>query len=60
MKMADCFASNDKTIIELRYRKISWFVSVLQINYYDLLTTDKSRYCAQARPVIVNYLLLAL
>ena len=52
--------SNDKTIIELRYRKISWFVSVLQINYYDLLTTDKSRYCAQAHPVIVNYLLLAL
>ena len=26
--------SNDKTIIELGYRKISWFVSVSQINYY--------------------------
>ena len=25
--------SNDKTIIELRYHKISWFVSVSQINY---------------------------
>ena len=25
--------SNDKTIIELGYRKISWFVSVSQINY---------------------------
>ena len=25
--------SNDKTIIELGYHKISWFVSVLQINY---------------------------
>ena len=26
--------SNDKTIIDLGYRKISWFVSVLQINYF--------------------------
>ena len=26
--------SNDKTIIELSYRKISWFVSVSQINYW--------------------------
>ena len=25
--------SYDKTIIELGYRKISWFVSVSQINY---------------------------
>ena len=25
--------SNDKTIIELGYHKISWFVSVSQINY---------------------------
>ena len=44
VKMADCFAfkgyslkrqtrwSNDKTIIELGYRKILWFVSVSQIN----------------------------
>ena len=24
---------NDKTVIELGYRKISWFVSVSQINY---------------------------
>ena len=61
-KMADHFASrryslkkqtlrsNDKTIIELGYCKISWFVSVSQINYLlqpsasanniDLLTTD--------------------
>ena len=42
-------------IIELGYRKISWFVSVAQINYlpqpsalannnFDLLATDKSRY----------------
>ena len=45
VKMADRFASrgyslkkqtrwsNDKTIIELGYRKITWFVSVSQINY---------------------------
>ena len=45
--------SNDKTIIELSYCTISWFVSVSQINYLpqlnnitDLLTTDKSRYFA--------------
>ena len=43
--------SNDKTIIKLGYRKISWFVSVSQINY--LLATDKSRYFAQPRPIIV-------
>ena len=57
--------SNDKTIIELGYRKISWFVSVSQINYLpqpsasqiiDLLATDKSRYFAQPRPIVVNYL----
>ena len=51
--------SNDKTIIELGpYGKISWLVSVSQINYLiipDLLATDKSRYFAQPRPIIVNY-----
>ena len=60
--------SNDtcKTI-ELGYRKISWLVRGLQINYLplsafglgkyvtDLLATDKSRYFAQPRPIIVNY-----
>ena len=56
--------SNDKTIIELGYCKISWFVNVSQINYLpqpsalanttDLLTTDKSRYFAQPHPIIVN------
>ena len=40
--------SNDKTIIELGHRKISWFVSVSQI------TTDKSQYFAQPHPIIVN------
>ena len=55
--------SNDKTIIELGSRKISWFVSVSQITYFslrlrqiiDLLATDKSRYFAQPRPIIANY-----
>ena len=71
VKMADHFAnnqkktrsSNDKTIIELGYRKISLFVSGEQINYLpqpsarqiiDLLTTDKSLYLAQLRPIIVK------
>ena len=59
--------SNDKTVFKLGYRKISWFVSVPQISniaclslrlwqIIDLLTTDKSRYFAQPRPIIVNYL----
>ena len=55
--------SNDKTIIELSYCKISWFVGVSQINYLpqpfasanNLLPTDKSRYFAQPRPIIANY-----
>ena len=54
---------NDKTIIELSYRKTSWFVGVSQINYLpqpfvsanNLLATDKSRYFAQLRPIIANY-----
>ena len=46
--------SNDKTIIELRYRKISWFVCVSQI--IDLLATEKSRYFAHPRPIIANWL----
>ena len=55
--------SNDKTVIELSYRKILWFVIISQINYLpqpsasaiDLLATDKSQYFAQPRPVIANY-----
>ena len=58
--------SNNKTIIELGYGKISWFVSGEQINYLpkpkaeanniiDLRDTDKSRYFAQPCPIIVNY-----
>ena len=48
--------STDKTIIELGYRKISWFVIVLQINYLlkPKLATVKSQYFAQPRPIIKN------
>ena len=55
---------NDKTIIELGYRKISWFASALHINYLPQPSAaasnwsarpDKSQYFAQARPLIVNY-----
>ena len=59
VKMADCFASrryslktrwsNDKTINELGYRKISWFVSGRLRQIIDLRDTDKSRYFAQPR-----------
>ena len=49
---------NDKTIIELGYLKISWYVSVSQINYLPkpkaARNTDKSWYFAQPRPIIVN------
>ena len=48
--------SNDKTIIELGYRKISWFVSASQLcQIIDLLATDKSPYFAhRPRPIIFN------
>ena len=66
VKMADRFASrgyslktnkqtrlsNDKTTIELGYRKISWFVSVSQI----ICSPQTNLYFAQPRPIIVNYL----
>ena len=45
--------STDKTIIELGYRKISWFISVSQINYWTRLSKI-SWYFAQPRPIIVN------
>ena len=55
--------SDDKTIIELGYLKISWFVSVSQINCLSLRLRQmiycsarhrQSRYFAQPRPIIVN------
>ena len=50
--------SNDKTIFELSYLKISWFVTVSQINYLPQPicgATYKSRYLAQTRPIIASY-----
>ena len=49
--------SNDKTITELGYRKILWFVSVSadQLFASAELATDKSRYLAQPSAIIVNY-----
>jgi len=53
--------SNDKIIIELGHRNISWFARVSQINYLlrlrqiiDLLLTEQSRYFAQSGSII-NY-----
>ena len=49
--------SNDKTITELGYRKILWFVSVSEDQLFASaeLATDKSRYLAEPSPIIVNY-----
>ena len=55
--------SNDKTFIELGYRKISWLLvsrrSIICLGLrfrqmIDLLATDKSRYFTQPHPIIVN------
>ena len=61
--------SNDKTIIELDYRKISWFLSVSQSNSLpqpsalanssDLHASDKSRYFDQPRSMIVMVVVFA-
>ena len=61
--------SNDKTIIELGYRNISWFLSVSQISYFprpsasannnDQHATDKSRYFDQPRPMTVTVIMFA-
>ena len=39
--------SNDKTIIELGYRKISWFVSVSQINYLPQPSASANNWSAR-------------
>ena len=48
--------SNDKTIIELGHRKISWFVSVSQINYFICLRSARhwqiTIFCSQPPPII--------
>jgi len=58
--------SNDKTIIELGCREISWFVSVSQFNYFPQPSTSANNwsarhwqitmFCSTSCPVIVNYL----
>ena len=81
VKMADCFASqgyslkkqtrwsNDKTIIELGYRKILWFVSVSQIKHLPQPSTSawsaRHRqimiFCStSSNNIIVNYFTLKL
>ena len=39
--------SNDKTVIELCYRKISWFVSVAQINYLPQPSASANNWSAR-------------
>ena len=39
--------SNDKTIIELGYRKILWFVSVSQIDYFPKLKAEANKRSAR-------------
>ena len=39
--------SNDKTVIELGYRKISWFVSVSQINYLPQPSASANNWSAR-------------
>ena len=45
--------SNDKTIIELGYRKISWFVSVSQINYLPQPTASANNSSARHRQITI-------
>ena len=47
---------NNKTVILLGYRKISWFISLRLRQIIDLrLATDKLRYFTQPHPIIVDY-----
>ena len=45
--------SNDKTIIELGYRKISWFVSVLQINHLPHPLASANNLSARHRQITI-------
>ena len=51
--------SDDKTIIELGYRKISWFVSVSQINYLASANNWSARlwqitiFCSTSPPITI-------
>ena len=65
VKMADRFGSrgyslkkqtrwsNDKTIIELGYRKISWFVSVSQINYLPQPSASANTWSVRHRQITI-------
>ena len=46
---------NDKTIIELDFAKSIICLCLRHRQIIDLLATDKSRYFAQPRPIIVYY-----
>ena len=45
--------SNDKTIIELGYRKISWFVSVSQINYLPQPSASANTWSVRHRQITI-------
>ena len=65
LKMADRFASrgyslnrqtrwsNDKTIIELSYCKISWFASVSHVNYLPLPSASANNWSACHRQITI-------
>ena len=45
--------SNDKTIIELGYRKISWFISVSQINYLPQPSASANTWSVRHRQITI-------
>ena len=47
--------SNDKTIIELGYRKISWFASVSQIFYLPQPSASQNNWSARGRQITLLY-----
>ena len=47
------WSSNDKTIIELGYRKISWFVSVSQINYLPQPSASANNWSARHWQIMI-------
>ena len=47
--------SNDKTIIELGYRKISWFASVSQIFYLPQPSASENNWSARGRQITLLY-----
>ena len=45
--------STDKTVIELGYRKISWFVSLSQINYLPQPSASTNNWSARHRQIMI-------